>query len=104
MPYGGLSYNCTYFYDIAQSVRDAMQGNTVNDYTDYCNTFTGEMHSAKFGTMCLLQMLLIAEIKSLLVNKKNPGKLLNMNVNVFNGLPFLLCAAYFCQGNMIITN
>lgn len=70
VPYGGLSYNCTYFYDIAQSVRDAMQGNTVNDYTDYCNTFTGEMHSAKFGTKCLLQMLLIAEIKSLLVNKK----------------------------------
>lgn len=70
MPYSGLPCNYTHFYDIAQSVRDAMQGNTVNDYTDDGNSFTGGIHSAKFGTKCLLEIILIAEIKSLLVNKK----------------------------------
>lgn len=66
--------------------------------------FTGGKHCAKFGTKCLPEMILIAQIKSLLVNKKKTRKLLNMNVNIFNGLPFLLCAACFCQGNMIIIN
>lgn len=69
--------------------------------------FTGGIHCSKLGTKHLPGMISIAKIKSLQVNKKRKkklGKLLNMNVNIFNGLHFLLCAACFCQGNMIIIN
>ena len=32
--------------------------------------FTGGIHCARFGTKCLPEMILIAKIKRLLVNKK----------------------------------
>lgn len=47
--------------------------------------FTRGIHRAKFGTKCLPGMILIAKIKSLLVNKKRKKIIINNQKSVEHG-------------------
>jgi len=46
----------------------------VTIHTINCNVIAGGVHCGRYGTKCVPEMILVAKIKSLIVNKKEKEK------------------------------